>query len=164
MSNPCHHILMFVLYQNYVYIRTYISYIVLVVFIHQKVPFSSSSPYKTDRQATFVLTLHLAATKSCCSSFMYSSQLFIKRIIQNQLPVTYRLEVQMPWTTRDTACSGIWDFALWTCLLARTITPRFSRELCSKIPREKQEFANSVLVLSNFFFITMYFSLGYFWV
>ena len=101
MFNP-YHIFMFVLYQNYVYVRTYISYLVLVLFIHQKVskkgniPFSSSSPYKTDRQTTFVLTLHLASTKSCCSSFMYSSQLFMKRIIQNQLPDTYRLEVQMP--------------------------------------------------------------------
>jgi hypothetical protein len=72
------------------------------LFAHQKVskkrniPFSSSSPYKTDRQATFVLTLHLVATKSCCSSFMYSSQLFMNRIIQNQLPDTYSLEVQMP--------------------------------------------------------------------
>ena len=77
MFNPYHHIFMFVFYQNYVYIRIYISSVFLVVFVHQKVsqkrniPFSSLSPYKTDRQATFVLTLHLAATKSCCSSFVF---------------------------------------------------------------------------------------------
>jgi hypothetical protein len=74
-------------------------------------------PRKTDRPATFVLTPHLAATKSCCSSFMYSSQLFMKRVIRNQLPDTYRLEVQMPWMTQDTGCSGIWDVDLWTYFL-----------------------------------------------
>jgi hypothetical protein len=157
MFNPYHHILMFVLYQNYVYIRTYISCVFLVVFIHQRLLRSETFhalhrlPTKlTDKPQLFSRFTwplpNLTVRHSCIrQNYSWNASYRINyptptdskckcrerhEILGVQESETrsanavndtrywvfrnLRLEVHMPWTTRDTGCSGIWDVALWT--------------------------------------------------
>lgn len=126
--------------------------------------YTSESFWEAKHSIFFVVSLQNWQTSHICSHASlgrYQILLLVILVFVTIIHETHHTE-SITWHPQARSANVLNDTRYWVfrnlrrrplnlCLLARTVILRFSRGLGCKIPGEKQEFADSVSVFSNFF-------------